>query len=85
MLKAQAVMIPISLLIPRKHRLSWVWTRAGGRVTMSHELRGLTSTQSHGPWHLSYSFIVPLCTNLTTPRHRTRQTIGQDLVSSRTQ
>lgn len=52
---------------------------------MSHELRGLRSTQSHGPWQLSYSFIVPLSTNLTSPRHRTRQTTGQDLVSSRTQ
>lgn len=85
MLKVQAVMTPISLPIPKNHRLFWGWIWAGGRVAMSHELRGHRSTQSHGPWQLSYSFIGPLCTNSTTPRHRTRQAIGQDLVSSRTQ
>lgn len=85
MLKAQAVMTLISLPIPKKHILSWGWIKAGNRVVMLHELRGLRSTQSHRPWQLSYSFIGSLCTNPTTPHHRTRQTIRQDLVSSRTQ
>lgn len=56
-----------------------------GRVAVSHEVGGLSSTRSHGTRQLSYGFICPLPHNPTTPHCRTRRVIRQDPLSSRTQ